>query len=78
MNIDAYVFAARSTTKTENDLLRAQISDYRAFVTELVELGQISHQKRFYLIIPYDPLQIETSFFTRRTSTVTSIGCESK
>ena len=41
MNIDAHVFAARSTTKTENDLLRAQISDYRAFVTELVELGQI-------------------------------------
>ncbi len=66
MNIDAYMFSLQDQQrKTENDLLRAQISDYRAFVTELVELGQIM-QKRFYLIIPYDPItNKKRSFFTR-------------
>jgi hypothetical protein len=49
----------------ENDLLRNQIKDYRSFVTELVELGQIM-QKMFYVIVPYDPLtNKKKGFFTR-------------
>ena len=56
MNIDAYVQALNEQEKAiENDLLKTQIRDYRSFVQELVELGQIM-QKRFYLIVPFDPV----------------------
>lgn len=66
MNIDAYMNALiEQQRKTENELLRAQIADYRTFVGELVELGQIM-QKRFYVVIPYDPLtNKKKNFWTR-------------
>lgn len=38
-----------------NELLRLQIADYRQFVTELVELGDIM-DKKFYVVVPYDPV----------------------
>jgi hypothetical protein len=48
-----------------NDLLRAQISDYRAFIKDLVELGEIMN-KRFYIIVPFDPFTAKNkSFWTR-------------
>ncbi len=56
MNIDAYMQQLVEQQRvTENELLRAQISDYRAFVGELVELGEIM-QKRFYVVVPYGPV----------------------
>ncbi len=66
MNIDGYMEAlVEQQRKTENELLRAQIADYRQFVGELVELGQIM-QKRFYVVLPYDPLtNKQKKFFTR-------------
>ncbi len=48
-----------------NELLKVQIADYRSFVKELVEIGQIM-TKRFYVVVPYDPLSNKKkSFFTR-------------
>ncbi len=48
-----------------NELLKIQIADYRAFVKELVEIGQIMN-KRFYVVVPYDPISNKKkSFFTR-------------
>lgn len=48
-----------------NELLRVQIADYRAFVQELVDIGQIM-TKRFYVVIPFDPLSNKKkSFWTR-------------
>ncbi len=66
MNIDAYMARLREQErKTENDLLHQQIVDYRAFVLELVELGQIM-QKMFYVVLPYDPLtNKKKNFFIR-------------
>lgn len=56
MNIDTYLSSLGDQERiTTNELLRAQIADYRNFVKELVDLGQIM-QKRFYIIIPYDPV----------------------
>lgn len=68
MNVDAYMNRLIERERTvENDLLRAQIGDYRAFVMELVELGQIM-QKMFYVVIPYDPLtNKKKNFWTRFT-----------
>lgn len=48
-----------------NELLSVQMADYRAFVEELVEIGQIM-TKRFYVVVPYDPLSNKKkSFWTR-------------
>lgn len=49
----------------QNELLRMQTADYRSFVEELVEIGQIM-TKRFYVVVPYDPLSNKKkSFFSR-------------
>lgn len=66
MNIDDYINSlTEQERKTDNDLLREQIVDYRSFVTELIVLGEIM-QKRFYLVIPYDPVtNKQKGFFTR-------------
>ncbi|MFH1632030.1 MAG: hypothetical protein ABIA47_03380 [bacterium] len=55
MDIDSYIAAlSEQEGKIENELLKAQIRDYRTFISELVELGEIM-QKRFYVVVPYDP-----------------------
>lgn len=75
MNIDAYVASLNEQQKkTGNDLLRAQIADYRAFVTELVTLGEIM-QKRFYCVVPYDPVSNKRkNFFTRLGEAVSPVA----
>lgn len=78
MNIDGYIVAlGEQEKKTENDLLRTQIGDYRAFVTQLVELGHIM-QKRFYVVIPYDPLTNKKRGFMQRLSLVLSPAAAAK
>lgn len=48
-----------------NTLLATQIADYRSFITELVEIGQIM-TKRFYVVVPFDPMSSsKKSFWTR-------------
>lgn len=48
-----------------NELLRVQTADYRSFVEELVEIGQIM-TKKFYVVVPFDPLSNKKkSFFAR-------------
>lgn len=66
MNIDDYILSlTKHQRETKNDLLRAQIADYRNFITEMVELGEIM-QKRFYMVIQYDPVTNKRkNFFSR-------------
>lgn len=52
-----------------NELLRAQIADYRSFVSELVNLGEIM-SKQFYVVVPYDPLSNKNKSFWSRASEV--------
>lgn len=52
-----------------NELLRMQIADYRAFVAELVEIGQIM-TKKFYVVVPYDPLSNKRKSFMSRVKEV--------
>jgi len=48
-----------------NELLRAQTADYRSFIAEFVEIGQIM-TKRFFVIVPFDPLSNrQKSFWSR-------------
>lgn len=66
MNIDGYLASLKEQEKkTTNELLKAQINEYRSFVGELVEIGEIM-QKRFYVVVPYDPLSDkQRGFFSR-------------
>src|SRR3989339_1535462 len=52
-----------------NELLRTQIADYRSFVSQLVELGQIT-SKQFYVVVPYDPLSNKKRSFWSRAQEV--------
>ncbi|MEI7740967.1 MAG: TraC family protein [bacterium] len=66
MNIEPYLKRLADQRETQtNELLRTQIVDYISFITELVSLGDIM-SKRFYVVIPYNPLSDKKkSFFDR-------------
>ncbi len=72
LNIDAYLDRlAASERQQKNELLRAQISEYRAFVRELVSLGEIM-SKRFLATVPLDPLSNKRKgWFVRFKETLT-------
>ncbi len=55
----------------QNDLLRAQIADYRSFVAELVSLGEIM-SKQFLVVVPYDPASNKQKSFWSRLGEVAS------
>lgn len=52
-----------------NELLRAQIADYRSFISELVEMGSIM-SKQFFVVVPYDPVSNKKKSFWSRLSEV--------
>lgn len=66
LDIDGYLNRLKKTEKEQtNELLRMQISDYRQYVSELVEIGDIMN-KRFYIIVPYDPLSDKQKSWFKR------------
>ena len=68
MNIDDYLRALQEQHRvTENDALRTQIKDYLSFIQELVTLGDIM-QKRFFVVVPYDPTRDKAKNFWQRLS----------
>lgn len=66
LNIEKYLNKLKEQEKKQmNELLKMQIADYRQFVGELIELGDIM-SKRFYITIPYSPFTNKRkSFFER-------------
>jgi hypothetical protein len=66
LNIKPYLERLMKMEREQNnDLLRAQIADYRSFVAELVQLGHIMN-KNFFIVVPYDPLSnTKRSFWSR-------------
>ncbi len=70
LNIDQYIERLKQAEKEQtNELLRMQIADYRGFVAELVELGQIM-QKFFFVVVPYNPLSDKRKNFFAQMSEV--------
>ena len=56
LDIDSYLNRLMQVEKEQtNELLRLQTADYRQYISELVQLGDIM-TKRFYVVIPYNPL----------------------
>lgn len=66
LQIKPYIDRLAEAEKTQaNELLRVQIADYRAFIEELVDIGQIM-TKRFYVVVPYSPVaNKKKGFFSR-------------
>ena len=63
LNIDDYLVKLGNLEKEQtNELLRMQIADYRAFLKELLELGQIM-TKKFYIVVPYSGIKKEKKKF---------------
>lgn len=55
LNIDVYIETLKQKEEQQaNELLRMQIAEYRSYIQELVELGEIM-SKRFYVVVPYNP-----------------------
>ncbi|MDP2631145.1 MAG: TraC family protein [Candidatus Uhrbacteria bacterium] len=68
MDIDSYIAELnKQEAEIPNELLKVQIRDYRSFIQELVELGEIM-QKRFYVVVPYDPATDKTKNFFSKLS----------
>jgi type IV secretory pathway VirB4 component len=66
LQIKPYIEKIRTIERGQtNELLRIQTADYRAFVEELVEIGQIM-TKRYYVVVPYDPLNNRRKNFWSR------------
>jgi type IV secretory pathway VirB4 component len=72
MNIDEYLRKLSESERTQsNELLRRQISDYRDYVKQLVDLGEIM-QKKFFVVVPLDPAtDKQKGFFARLTEILT-------
>ncbi|MFA6215360.1 MAG: hypothetical protein WC768_02230 [Patescibacteria group bacterium] len=66
LDIDGYLDRLKKIEKEQtNELLRLQTVEYRQYVSELVEMGDIM-TKRFYVVVPYDPLSDkQRSWFSR-------------
>jgi type IV secretory pathway VirB4 component len=72
LNIDDYLNRLGEQEKTQtNELLRTQIADYRTFIKELVELGEIM-QKKFIVVVPHNPATNKRKGFFARMSEVLS------
>jgi hypothetical protein len=66
LDIENYLKKLEVVEKEQtNDLLRMQITGYRQYIAELIEMGDIM-TKRFYIVVPYDPISDkQKTFFTR-------------
>ena len=57
LNIDKYLKKLKDLEKEQtNELLRMQIADYRSFLSELLDIGQIM-TKKFYMVVPYSGIK---------------------
>ncbi len=72
MNIDEYMRKLADAEKAQqNELLKRQIGDYREYVKQLVDLGEIM-QKKFFVVVPLDPsTDSQKGFFARMQEILT-------
>lgn len=72
LDLDGYLKSIEDAEKKQtNDLLKLQISEYKQYITELVEMGNIM-TKRFYIVVPYDPASNGKMGFWKRFGDVLS------
>lgn len=78
LNIDRYLSRLHDLERAQaNELLRMQTADYRQFVEELLDLAEIM-TKRFYVVVPYDPVGDQGRGFWRRVVSALSASATVK
>ena len=66
LDIDSYLDRLKKIEKEQtNELLRMQTAEYRQYVNELVDIGDIM-TKRFYIVVPYNPLSDKQRSWVKR------------
>jgi len=71
-NIKPYLAYLDELEKAQrNELLKTQMIDYSSFIKELVQMGEIMI-RRFYLVVPYNPLGDKKRGFFSRLSDIFS------
>jgi len=56
LNIEEYLKSLKQREKEQtNELLKVQTTEYIQYINELISIGRIMN-KRFYVVIPYNPL----------------------
>jgi len=72
LNIDKYLNEITAIEqKQTNELLRMQTTEYKQFITELVDLGEIM-SKKFYVVVPYSTGSDKRKTFSEKLSAVFS------
>lgn len=78
LNIEDYLRRLREAQRTQiNDLLKIQIGGYIDYINELIEIGEIM-TKRFFVIVPYNPLGDKAKSFWARLSELFRAGASIK
>ncbi|MBU4369407.1 hypothetical protein KKG58_01440, partial [Patescibacteria group bacterium] len=74
-NIKPYLAYLGELEKAQrNELLKVQMADYSDFIKELVQMGEIMI-RRFYIIVPYNPLgDKKRGFFPRLADVFSAIA----
>jgi len=70
LNIEGYLNQLKQKEKEQtNELLKMQITEYVSYIKELISLSKIMN-KRFYVVVPYNPLSDKKKgFYSRLTET---------
>ncbi|MFA6537406.1 MAG: TraC family protein [Patescibacteria group bacterium] len=72
LDIGGYIKKIEEIERTQtNELLKKQVSNYKAYVKELIDLNDIM-SKRFFIVIPYSPIEDKKRGFLGRMSSVLS------
>lgn len=72
LNIDNYIKRLEAAERDlTNDLLKKQIINYKEYIKELIELGDIM-TKTFYIVVPYSPFESKSRGFWSKLSSVLS------
>ena len=66
LNIDSYIETLKQKAKEQtNELLKIQTNEYMQYISELISMSKIMN-KRFYIVIPYNPMSDkQKGFFSR-------------
>ncbi|RLC36829.1 hypothetical protein DRH27_04625 [Candidatus Falkowbacteria bacterium] len=66
LNIDGYIKSLQEKGKVQtNELLKMQTNEYIQYINELISMSKIMN-KRFYIVIPYNPMSDkQKKFFSR-------------
>ena len=70
LNIDNYLMELKQKQKEQtNELLKIQTVEYIQYISELISMGKIM-SKRFYVVVPYNPLSDKQKNFFKRLGEV--------